>query len=152
MKRYNEKIPCVVLGLGVNGLGVVRSLGRKKLKVIGLYTKNEEIGRYSKYCKAIKFLLLENNQEGFLDSLLDLGRKLKKTKIYATTDKYVQFISENRGRLSEYFFINMAKKELISKMNSKSGIQQLAKKYNIKMPQTRHVLNMSDLEKEQSGL
>ena len=49
MKRRSLKVPAAVMGLGVNGLGVVRSLGRQGVPVIGLRTRSEEAGRFSRW-------------------------------------------------------------------------------------------------------
>ncbi|MEW6074719.1 MAG: hypothetical protein AB1530_00260 [Candidatus Omnitrophota bacterium] len=141
-----EETSCVVLGLGVNGLGVVRSLGRNHLRVIGIYTREGELGRHSRYCKAIKFPLLEKNNQEFLDKLCNLGKSLGKAVIFSTNDKYVQFVSDFRDKLSEYFLINLPEKDIVAKMNSKDGIRELAQECGVKIPQTKQINSKADLE------
>ena len=46
--------PAIVIELGVNGLGVVRSLALHGIKVTGIYTI-EAPGCFSRYCTAVRF-------------------------------------------------------------------------------------------------
>ncbi|MBN2483740.1 MAG: hypothetical protein JXD21_06030 [Candidatus Omnitrophica bacterium] len=146
MNRSETKIPCVVLGLGVNGLGVVRSLARRGLEVVGAYSEPRELGRYSRYCRPVRFSPLGDDEGRFLSQLCELGGKLTQAVLFATNDRYVEFVSEHREKLSEYFLIRMADKELVHKLNSKNGIRELALERGVKIPQTRQVLSSADVD------
>ena len=61
--NISYKVPAVVLGLDVNGLGHVRSLALTGIKVIGIYTDYKEVGRFSKLCISIKFPNIKEDRE-----------------------------------------------------------------------------------------
>ena len=50
-----RKAVAFVLGLNVNGYGILRSLARKDIPVVGFYSNPAELGRHSKYGAAIYF-------------------------------------------------------------------------------------------------
>ena len=41
-----------VLELGRNGYGILRGLARKRVPVVGFYTRPESFGRFSRHCDA----------------------------------------------------------------------------------------------------
>lgn len=75
--KNKEKYNAVVLGLDINGLGIVRALGKMELKVHGIYKKNNEVGRFSKYCTAIK--INDGNKDQLINYLKKIGDNIEKT-------------------------------------------------------------------------
>ncbi len=59
----------LVLGIGVNGLGIIRGLAQEGIKTIGLYNSNEEAGRFSRFSIPIRCPDV-NNEEKLLHFLL----------------------------------------------------------------------------------
>ena len=60
-----RKPPAIILGLGVNGLGIAYSLAMEGIPLYGFYTKKEEIGRFSKYVIPIKAANIKYEPEIF---------------------------------------------------------------------------------------
>jgi hypothetical protein len=54
------------LGVGVNGIEIARCLALHNAPLYGLYEKSIDIGRFSKYLKAIKAADLTVQSERFL--------------------------------------------------------------------------------------
>jgi hypothetical protein len=66
IKRYiknKDKTIAFVLKMGGTGLGVIRSLGRRGIPVIGLDPSRGAIGFFSRYCKSIACPDPENKEE-----------------------------------------------------------------------------------------
>lgn len=82
LTMYKSPI-AVILGLGINGLGIIRSLSEESIKTIGFYHDHKEIGRYSKYCIPIKCPHI-NEGEKLLYFLIDFGSKLKRKAVLFT--------------------------------------------------------------------
>lgn len=123
-----------VLGLGVNGLGIVRSLGRKGIEVVGVYTKDNDLGKYSKYCKAIKFPQLKGEDDTqFLSRLVDLGESYPRKKVlFAESDLFVRFIALNRKMLDQHFVFEVPDAEMLDKKDQ----LELASEFGLNIPKT----------------
>ncbi|MDH3455897.1 MAG: hypothetical protein OER90_03565 [Gemmatimonadota bacterium] len=153
MPRIAANTPVAfVLDLDVNGLAVVRSLGRESIPVVGLYSKAGDIGRFSKYCTAVRL------PEGIVDSeLTDFVLKLadrfdEKPVLFPTTDAYAQWVSDEQVRLQDRFLFHANERDLFTKLNSKLGIISLQDEHNMPAPWTRHYLSMRDFEAEVSDI
>src|SRR5688572_16917051 len=94
----------VVLGLGVNGLGVVRALAWRDIPVVGVYERVGEIGRYSRHCRAVSVPDVERDPAGFLQEVCALGRRLgDQPVLFPTTDAQVALVSRERTALGKLF-------------------------------------------------
>ncbi|HID70236.1 MAG TPA: hypothetical protein EYP35_07225 [Desulfobacterales bacterium] len=123
----------VVLGLGVNGLGVARSLGKNGVQVVGFYqSKDTEIARLSKYVKSIKYV----SKDELLHKLLMLGREQSKSVLFCTSDKYIQFVLDNKEKLEKLFCYNWTEVDLYRKIIDKGKYLALIELLNIPHPKT----------------
>lgn len=125
----------IVMELGVNGLGVVRSLGIHGVDVIGIYTADGP-GVYSKYCRAVKFPPID--EEGaFYDALVRLCAQEKIPPIlFPTHDQAVDFISRYREPLANVAKFRLPAKATLDKILTKSGTRELAVQYGVNVPAT----------------
>jgi predicted ATP-grasp superfamily ATP-dependent carboligase len=140
----------VVLGLEINGLGVVRSLGSMNLKVLGIYTSSSEIGRFSKYCFAFKVQSGKlSTAESEIADLLELVGKQQKEKpvLFMTSDYYVKLVNERRSRLSIYYHIPLPDKWLVETILSKDKQYELMTSLDVSVPATYRFKNVDDIEK-----
>ncbi len=137
------------MGLGVNGLGIARSLAGKDISIFGLYSDFiADIGRFSKHVRPIKVAKLKYEPEKLLEQLLTLGKKIgNKSFLIPQGDIHVSFISENREILSEYFLFNIPDKNLLDKILTKKGNMELAAQHNILIPKTLYLKDKNDIEK-----
>lgn len=139
-------IPAIVLGLGTNGLGVVRSLGRRNIPVVGVYARPEEAGRFSRYCRAERFPSLERDEKGYLERLLRLGEELGKGALFPTSDEALQLVSHNRAVLAKSFRFTMPDEQTLDMIISKSGTQDLAERSGVPIPKTRYPHKPEEIE------
>ena len=132
--KYKNK--AVICGAFVNGLGLTRSLGAIGVPVTVIdYRQN--VAFYSKYAEAVLCPKPDEDEEGFIDFLIDLGRSLKdKAVIFVTNDIWLIPISRNADRLKEYFYIPMSDWSVIEKCSDKSYMYKIAEENNIPYPQT----------------
>jgi predicted ATP-grasp superfamily ATP-dependent carboligase len=140
--------PAIVLDLDVNGLGVVRALGRASVPVIGLYSERFQVGRYSRYCKSVA-LPSSISSDALVQRLVTLAQELgQRAVLFATTDAYADFVNAHREVLKKHFLFHSTDRGTFTQLNSKLGIIALAKEHNIPTPLTQHFSGISDFDRE----
>ncbi len=143
--RNKHKIKAVVFGLFETGLGVIRSLGQKGIKVIGVDFK-KDIGCYSRYVTPLKCPHPLLNEAEFLDWIaLEFSSKTEKYPVFFTSDDFLFAFSKNREQLSKYFFFNLPNHSILERISNKFSQFQLAKNAGIEVPETFVVNNVIEL-------
>jgi len=86
----------IVLGLTVNGLGVIRSLAAHGIPLIGIYQDQDEIGRLSRYCRdTIKMKLSGSNPTDLIATCQEVASRWSgQAVIYPTSDDFVEALSD----------------------------------------------------------
>ena len=135
-----------VLGMTCTGLSVVRSLGRRGIKVYAIDAYTNRAGLHSKYCKTIFGPSnIIDSQEHWLDFLIELAQKEDTTPVlFPTEDAYVLFIAKHRKILAQYFEFNLPPDEIVDASVSKLGTSQLALQHNIPTPWTFLIKTIED--------
>lgn len=132
-----HEYPAVVLDLSANGIGIIRSLGRKGIQVYAYDIKGKfQIGktRYA-VCGICPHPVYK--QEELLSFLISLGERFsKKAVLYAGSDDFVYFISKYRTSLSNFYTFLMPEHSLIEAVLDKRLTYELALKHNIPCPKT----------------
>jgi predicted ATP-grasp superfamily ATP-dependent carboligase len=83
--------PAVVLGCGVNGLEVVRSLGRRGVPVTLIGQEAKDIANRSRYANA--FRQAPEDPEDLLRTLLDLAARCPEPPVLIyTSDNHLKFV------------------------------------------------------------
>jgi predicted ATP-grasp superfamily ATP-dependent carboligase len=127
----------VVLGLGINGLAIVRSLAEKGVEVWGVYTKDSEFGRFSRYCDSIRFPSLEDGENNFLQKLIDtLGNREQKPVLYTGSDELVMFMSRNSAHLEKYFRFVLPDHEILESLTEKNLSASYVSEKGLTIPKT----------------
>jgi predicted ATP-grasp superfamily ATP-dependent carboligase len=125
----------VVLGLGVNGLGVARSLGRAGIPTLGLWSEDDQAGRVSRYCRAVRAPSTPSDET--LSVLLHaIGEPEDKPVLFPTSDAYAHWISERQDVLRGSFRFHTVAPALFEGLNSKIGSVRLAAEHGIDTPRT----------------
>jgi len=141
--------PAVVLGMGVNGLGILRGLGRQGIEAYGI-DKEEAIAFSSKYCKR-RYIFPDPAAypEECLSQIIKLGKNLgDKAFLLPTNDSYVAFMSKFRTELSDYFLFNIPESSLLENILDKMKQYQLAMDLGIPVPKTISPKHIDELEEE----
>jgi predicted ATP-grasp superfamily ATP-dependent carboligase len=129
--------PAVVLDLSANGIGVVRSLGRKGIKVFAFDTDPKYKNGRTRYadCSGCPHPIYE--EEKLLQFLLELTKRFSgKAVLFAGADDYVGFIARNRDALSKHYYFLQPDPSLIKAVLDKRSTYDLAVKHKIPVPKT----------------
>jgi predicted ATP-grasp superfamily ATP-dependent carboligase len=141
-----SRATAIVLGMGGNGLGVVRSLGRCGVPVVAMNPVNDAAMK-SKYCQSIICPDVEEEGERLLQFMLEQGRELDQPGIlFPTGDAYVEFVSENRDPLSEHYRFALPRKETMRRLLNKRTQYMWAKELEIPLPRSYFPSSEEDLQ------
>ena len=144
--RVNRRIAAaqpplaVVWGLGFNGLGVVRSLGRHGISVIGLESSLHEPGNFSKYCLRLSAPHVERVDE-MVEYLTYLGSYIRRVSgvrpiLFASGDPQVALISQNHCTLAEDFVLTVPDYSVVRYLLDKRAFSQVLQEVGLPGPRT----------------
>ncbi|MFZ1916808.1 MAG: hypothetical protein WAU58_04480 [Terriglobales bacterium] len=137
----------VVLGGDYQGLGIVRSLGRRGVPTC-IVDDEHSIARYSRYAgSAVHFSNLKDERHT-VDELLSLGRRLglEGWLLYPTRDELVAAISRYRDELSQVFRVPTPEWESVQWAWDKRNTYRLAAQLGIPTPATWYPTSVAELE------
>jgi len=148
MKQYNSsKTPAVVLGLGINGLALVRSLARNDISVFGIYTGSEEIGRFSRYISCFRFPGVMSAEGTFLERLINqFGNQADRPVLLCQSDEYVMFTSRHRDLLQQYFRFLLPDEGLLETLVRKDLSPAYVMSKGLTVPETFSLDNSPSIE------
>src|SRR5271157_5736524 len=97
-------IGAVVVGGDYQGLGIVRSLGRRGIPVC-VVDDEHSISRFSRYSTHFARLPDLRDEHKAVDGLMDVGARLglQGWVLYPTREELVAALSRNRSQLSDMF-------------------------------------------------
>jgi D-aspartate ligase len=124
----------VVFGGHVQGLGIVRVLGRLGYSVSLLDTTKYNIARHSKYCKSFHVI----NNEKIVPYLLS-GPGIKRYQgsiLFPTNDEHVELLSKNFSELQIHYKPATDKWKFIKSCFNKRLTYKLAKECGVDIPVT----------------
>jgi len=142
-------IGAIVIGGHVQGLGLIRALGMKRIPVYLLDTTNYNISRYSKYCEKFIKMPLEvwDSSDNFVNFLKKIHKiyNLDEWIIFPTDDLTVAYLSKNKAELSEYFTIWTPEWDCVKYCYDKKLTYKLAESIGIPIPKSYFPEDVSDL-------
>lgn len=144
-----ETPPAIVLGLGVNGLGIVRSLGVMGVNVHGICDEENyrNPGRFSKYCNAAILPDVKVQEDKFLQMLIDkFGNGEIKPVLFSESDLYTMFLSKHRNELQRYFRFILPENDLLFKLTSKDHSSPYVSSKGLQIPDTYFIDNESNAD------
>ena len=138
----------IITGGDFQGLGVVRSLGRKRIPVY-IIDHELSIARFSRYHKKFSFAPHPKREEEYLSFLIDYAKRqnLDKWVLFPNNDLTVRLLSKHKKRLEEYYLIPTPDWEVIKYVYNKRNTCQLAESLGIPTPKTYFPKEVYDLEK-----
>jgi len=137
----------IVIGGDYQGLGIVRSLGRRGIPVY-VIDDEKSIARYSRYTAMSKLVPSLLKAEDTVQALLDVGRTqgLRGWVLFPTRDEQVAALSQYRKELSEFFRIPTPCWETVKWLWDKRNTYALAEKLGIPAPRTWYARSVEDLD------
>jgi len=146
MAKTDKNNPtAVVIGLSINALSIIRSLGRRSIEVIAISSSFAEYAAKSRYCRVIYCEKLDG--ETLIKKLKDVGSSLgQKGSLFCTSDLSVLTVAEHQDELKEYYHFVLPTKETIEILMSKKLFYEFAFKHGFNVPQTFFISNVEDIE------
>jgi predicted ATP-grasp superfamily ATP-dependent carboligase len=127
--------PVVVVGEGLNCLGVIRSLAGAGLTVIAATTTRRCAVGCSRFARVEPLPSLEGR--ALVDGLLALGRRLgNRPVLLLGGDRQVAAVSEAREELEPLFRIALPPAERVRTLADKALFQQFAEAHGLPVPRT----------------
>jgi predicted ATP-grasp superfamily ATP-dependent carboligase len=138
--------PAVVVELGINGLGIIRSLGVKGIPVIGIDSKLPNYGGLSKYCKTV--FCKNVNDRHLVETLLSIGEGLKeKGVLFCSSDLSLLVLSKYREELQKFFLFVLPNEKVIETLMNKRLFYEFAVNHHFTVPKTFFTHNRKEVQK-----
>jgi predicted ATP-grasp superfamily ATP-dependent carboligase len=142
-----KKVGAVIIGGHFQGLGVLRSLGRRGVPIC-LLDHQRCIGAFSRYQKKYRRCPNVSEEHTFLNFMTDLSTKenLQGWVVYPNDDETVCFLSKHKKQLEQYYRISTQSWDIVRLVYEKKLTYQLAEKAGIPVPKTFYPENVKELE------
>jgi len=142
-----DRIGGIVMGGDYQGLGIVRSLGRRGIPVC-VIDDEMSIARYSRYTAFSQRVPSLLHAKDTVRALRDFGQThgLRGWVLYPTRDEQVAVLSQHSEELSEFFRVPTPRWETVKWLWDKRKTYQLAGKLGIPTPETWYPSSAKDLE------
>jgi predicted ATP-grasp superfamily ATP-dependent carboligase len=128
----------VVAGIDLNGLGILRALGRAHVPVVALDTDFSKPTARTRYGRKKRVAALSG--PGFVSDLLTLRSQFSVDPVLLLTQEAsVATVSAERGRLSRAYRFTMPSHVLMSDLLDKSRFQELAEKHGYLIPRALRI-------------
>lgn len=123
----------VVVGLDVNGLGVVRALGEAHVPMVALDTDLEKPTAMTRFAEKIAVETLSG--PGFIDALLHLRARFSgQPVLLLTQEASVATVSETRARLEGAYRVTLPPHALMQDLLDKLRFQSIAERHGLPIP------------------
>lgn len=133
----------VVVGSGLNALGVVRSLAKGRVPVRLLYSEPDAAG-YSRH--ADKTWIAGTAGDALADALRAIGeREAERPVLFLTEERSVETVSERRNEILPGFRATFAGRETLATLMHKQGFQATALGLGSPVPPAVHLRSEADL-------
>ena len=140
----NSHLPAIVVGGGLNALGVVRSLATAGIPVIVVDTAPGSPAMRSRYGSKLLCSSLEG--DAFVEFMIGLGKQHPAPLVlFATEEKTVETISAQRDRLAPWFRLRQPEHERQMALMHKQGFQDLAEAIGAPVPRAVRLESKADL-------
>jgi D-aspartate ligase len=139
-------VGAVVIGGDYQGLGIVRSLGRRGIPTC-VVDDEHSIARHSRYSTHAVHVGDLRNEQAVVSTVLEIGARLglRGWVLYPTRDETVAAFSRNRSRLEECFRVPTPEWEATRWAWDKRNTYRLAQELGIPTPMTRYPRDEAEL-------
>src|SRR5712691_5034617 len=139
-----ESIPAVVVGGGLGGLGVVRSLRRGHVPVVVVDASRSRPAMWSRWCRHVTVDRLYGRT--LIDGLIALKRQIGEQAVLFLTDEMaVQTVSEWRHELEHAYRIRLPSESTVVDLSDKVRFQRLAEEIGLPVPRSLIVESTTEL-------
>lgn len=137
----------LVLGLSVNGLGVLQRMAHRGLPVLGMDDRPQQVGFRSRYGRKLVCPSPRSEGRRLVAFMVDTARSTgRRWVIIPTNDEFAEFVSTWREDLSAAFDFALPAHETLLAFSDKWRFHQLAQRHGIAAPVTVCPQSPADLE------
>ena len=138
MKHFDASTPVVVLNAKLAALGIMRSLGKKGVRVFGVDSDPSLPAMRSRFCAGHLLLDLEREQpDVIVDRLVAFASELgAKPVLFWTSDETALLCARHAARLSASFRLPVNDPDVVDGLQNKAGMYGLAREHGIPVPHT----------------
>jgi D-aspartate ligase len=142
-----KELGAIVFGGDYQGLGIVRSLGRRKIPVV-IVDDEFSIARYSRYSSRGVSVPELKKERTIVDCALEIGKRLglQGWVLYPTRDEMVSAFSRFRPEVEKFFRVPTPEWESVKWIWDKRNTYELAGRLGIPTPKTWYPRDADDLE------
>lgn len=142
-----------MLSLFDTGLGVVRSLGRAGIPVIGVDFNPAMPGFTSRYCQAKLSPNPVHDPEACLEFLMKEGEHLdERAVLMPASDAYVMFMARYQEELCKRFVFTLPSSQVLDGLVNKRHQYELAEQAGIPLPNTFYPESMAEVRQVKNEL
>lgn len=124
------------MGLDVCGYGIVRSLAREGVPVVGLWRRDDEAGRFSRYCRAVQ--VEPDHDERWIAALLELAQEYDRPALFPSSDRYAALVVRHRAVLEPVTRYDWVDAALLDTVLDKARIHTVCARAGLPIPRTHH--------------
>jgi predicted ATP-grasp superfamily ATP-dependent carboligase len=136
--------PAVVVGADVNGLGVVRSLARKRVPTWLVDCRPADPTMRTRY--AAKVVVAALGGAAVVDALIRLRARFEADPVlFLTREETVEAVSGALDRVAACYRISMPQAALMRQLTDKVGFQRLAQEHGFPIPRAVRLARPADL-------
>lgn len=135
----------IILGGDYRGLGIARSLGRRKIPVL-IFRDEHGVAAHSRYVKRVIPWHSASNHDT-VQRLVELAQQLPgEWALFPTTDQMTALIAHNRDVLERHFILTTERAEVVEVAEDKRKSHELAQRNGIAFPRTWLASNVEEAE------
>jgi D-aspartate ligase len=144
--RKSKRPVAIVLGASINGLAIVRSLGRRRIPVL-LLDRAPQLGTWTRFARVVSLRGAAQENEAMLEFLVGLGRRLASPGvIFPTADGQCQFLADHAQELEHYYKFLQPDSETVRAILDKPKQYDIARRAGIPIPGTYVPSSAADAE------
>lgn len=134
----------VILGSGINGLGIIRSFYKSKVSVYAM-SWFRDYGMSSRFCKPVICPNPQNEVE-LVNFLIEFAKNFElKPVLFATSDAFLMCVISYKEKLSPYFHVPVCDWNILSGLIKKEFLYAIAENLGVLCPKTKIVKHNDDL-------
>ena len=147
LEHRAKNIGAVIIGGDYQGLGIVRSLGQRKVPIC-VIDDERSIARFSKYTTYSVPVASLREPEETVEHILEIGHRLglEGWVLYPTREETVAAIARNRSLLAGFFRVPTPAWEITQWFWDKRNTYRRATELGIPTPSTWYLRDVSELE------
>src|SRR5688572_3866212 len=143
----SRRPPAIVVGLALNGLGTVRALGRRNVKVLALADGRAPASEATRFADVIKIPDLMTRAGAATEVLASLAPRFPiPPVVFVSSDLFLEEFADWPDDLRRRYRIPMADPAIVKLILSKQDFYAYCLKERLPIPQTAYPHNEGDIE------